>query len=125
MLTPSRWVAFLVALGLVLAACGGSGDAASDGGDGANAGDAPSTITLEVVDGALVGGARTESASLGDEITIELVGNSDDSVHVHGYDLYIEPVDGAGSLSFEALIPGIFELELEEAGTSLIRLKVS
>ena len=45
-------------------------------------------------------------------------------MHVHGYDLYIEPEDPA-TLEFDALIPGRFEVELEQSGQLLIELTVS
>ena len=51
-------------------------------------------------------------------------GNTDEQVHVHGYDLYIEP-EGPAALEFDALIPGRFEVELEQSGQLLIELTVS
>ena len=45
-------------------------------------------------------------------------------MHVHGYDLYIEP-EGPTTLEFDALIPGRFEVELEQSGQLLIELTVS
>ena len=44
-------------------------------------------------------------------------GNTDEQVHVHGYDLYIEP-EGPGVLEFDALIPGRFEVELSSPVSS-------
>ena len=44
---------------------------------------------------------------------------------MHGYDLYVELVDGVGTTSFDALIPGTFEIELEESGRLLVRMTVS
>jgi len=51
-------------------------------------------------------------------------GSTDEQVHVHGYDLYIEP-EGPGVLEFDALIPGRFEVELEQSGQLLIELTIS
>ena len=82
-------------------------------------------IDLVIIDGKLDGGARREPVGLGDTVTIRVSGNSDDEVHVHGYDLLVDLVDGAGSLTFEASIPGIFEIELEGSHTLLVRLEVS
>ena len=82
-------------------------------------------IDLVIVDGKLDGGARREPVRLGDTVTIRVTGNSDDEVHVHGYDLFVHLVDGAGELTFEASIPGIFEIELEGPHTLLVRLEVS
>ena len=82
-------------------------------------------IELEIIDGKLEGGARREAVNLGDETTLRVIGNSRGEVHVHGYDLHLHLEEGAGELVFEASIPGVFEVELEESHTLLIRLEVS
>lgn len=58
-------------------------------------------------------------------MTVRVSGDSDDHVHIHGYDLFLHLEDGAGELAFTADIPGVFEIELEEAGILLVRLEVS
>ena len=83
-----------------------------------------SVVELVVVGGDLIGGSRQESVSLGEEVTVRVTGTSTDRVHVHGYDLFVDLVDGAGDLTFMAVIPGIFEIELEDSGTLLVRLEV-
>lgn len=82
-------------------------------------------IELEVTDGRLEGGARREAAPLGEEVTVRVSGNSADHVHIHGYDLFLHLEDGEGELAFTADIPGVFEIELEEAGIVLVQLEVS
>ncbi len=82
-------------------------------------------IELEIIDGKLEGGARREAVNLGDEVTLRVIGNSRGDVHVHGYDLHLHLEEGAGELAFEASIPGVFEVEMEESHTLLIRLEVS
>ena len=48
-----------------------------------------------------------------------------EEVHVHGYDIKKElAANETANVSFEATIPGIFEIELEHSGTPLGRLKV-
>lgn len=89
---------------------------------------APPSVTiidLEVTDGRLEGGARREAAPLGEEVTVRVSGNSADHVHIHGYDLFLHLADGEGELTFAADIPGVFEIELEEAGIVLVQLEVS
>lgn len=86
---------------------------------------AGTVIDLEVTDGQIAGGARREAALLGEEVTIRVSGDSADHVHVHGYDLFLHLTEGAGELVFTADIPGVFEIELEEAGITLIQLEVS
>ncbi len=82
-------------------------------------------VSLNVVGDGLEGGARRESAKLGDSVQIVVTGDSTDQVHVHGYDRYVELTDGEGELIFDALIPGVFEIELEEAGVLLVQFEVS
>ena len=82
-------------------------------------------IELVVTDGELEGGARRERARLGEEVTVRVSGDSSDHVHIHGYDLFLHLEDGAGELAFTADIPGVFEIESEEAGILLVRLEVS
>ncbi|MEO0493010.1 MAG: hypothetical protein AAF081_06310 [Actinomycetota bacterium] len=113
-----RLFVVLVAVVTFSVACGGDA-----GGDGAVP--AEDEIILEFdADGDLVGGARRESVDLGAKVTMIVEGGTDEQVHVHGYDLYIQP-DGPASLEFDALIPGRFEVELEQSGQLLIELTVS
>ena len=117
-------VALLVAVALSVGGCGddgGAADPAPASGDAA----ADVVIALDVVDGDLVGGSRQVAVALGDSVEVVVTGNSDDQVHVHGYDLYVDLVDGVGSTTFDALIPGTFEIELEGSSRLLVRLTVS
>ena len=82
-------------------------------------------IDLVIVDGVLEGGARRESVAVGDTVTLRVRGDSTDEIHVHGYDLYLTLVDGPAELTFEASIPGVFEIELEGPHTLLVRLEVN
>lgn len=82
-------------------------------------------IELVIIDGDLDGGARRESVQLGETVTLGVSGNSDGEIHVHGYDLFVHLVNGAGELVFEASIPGVFEIELEGSHTLLVRMEVS
>ena len=103
------------ALVALLASCSGDGGAVSS----------EDEIILEFGDeGGLVGGVRRESVDLGAKVTMIVEGSTGEQVHVHGYDLYIEP-EGPGVLEFDALIPGRFEVELEQSGQLLIELTVS
>jgi len=110
----------LVASALVASACGRD-DGTDPGSEGAVTG---AEIVLEIEDGQLVGGVRREEVLLGEAVTVRVEGELDEQVHVHGYDLYIEP-DGSRTLEFNALIPGRFEIELEQSGQLLIEITVS
>ncbi|MDE0138813.1 MAG: hypothetical protein OXM57_10685 [bacterium] len=82
-------------------------------------------IDLTITDGSVEGGVRREAARVGQWVTLRVSGNTSDEVHIHGYDLYIELVEGQGRLTFEASIPGVFEVELERTHTLVLQLEVS
>jgi hypothetical protein len=62
---------------------------------------------------------------LGEEVTITVTSTFADEVHVHSYDLFapLEP-DVPGRITFVADVPGVFEVELENAGVPLFELVV-
>jgi hypothetical protein len=62
---------------------------------------------------------------LGGEVTITVTSTFADEVHVHSYDLFapLEP-DVPGRITFVADVPGVFEVELENAGVPLFELVV-
>lgn len=103
----------------LLAGCGDD----EGGRDGGGADDG--SIVLEFEDGELVGGSRQEDVGLGDTVRMSVVGDVDDEIHVHGYDLYLRPPEGESELEFDAIIPGTFEVELEGSGRLLLRMTVS
>ncbi len=82
-------------------------------------------IDLTITDGSVEGGVRRVAARVGQWVTLRVSGNASDEVHIHGYDLYIELIEGQGRLTFEASIPGVFEVELERAHTLVLQLEVS
>ena len=63
--------------------------------------------------------------SLGDQVTITVTSDVADEIHLHGYDLSAPVAPGGpGTLTFQATIPGVFEVELEQLGTLLFTLQV-
>ena len=61
----------------------------------------------------------------GEHVTLVLTSDVADEVHVHGYDLEAELSPGQPTeIAFDATIPGVFEVELHEAGTQLLSLQV-
>jgi hypothetical protein len=78
------------------------------------------TVTDEGVDG-----EERYEAPLGAEVTITVTSTFADEVHVHGYNLFttLEP-DVPGRITFVADVPGIFEVELEDAVVPLFELVV-
>jgi FtsP/CotA-like multicopper oxidase with cupredoxin domain len=61
----------------------------------------------------------------GDTVRFRVRADVADEVHVHGYDLMkdVEPGETI-TFSFPAKIPGIFEIELEDAGEQIAQLRV-
>ena len=61
----------------------------------------------------------------GEHVTLVITSDVADEVHVHGYDLEAELTPGQPTeIAFDATIPGVFEVELHEAGTLLLSLQV-
>lgn len=88
------------------------------------------TSTLDpvgiVVEGGDVIGPSQITVAQGDRLAIEIEADVEDEVHVHTYDLFAEVSPGEKArLEFRATIPGIFEIELEDAGLLLTSLKVT
>jgi hypothetical protein len=82
-------------------------------------------VEVEVEEGRVEGPARITVAQ-GDRVAIEVEADTTDHVHVHGYDLLFDTSPGEKVLiRFRADIPGIFEIELEEAGLLLTQLEVT
>ncbi len=79
---------------------------------------------ISVSSGSVTGGGRLEVA-LGDQVTIRVRSDVADEAHLHGYDIHADVgPDVVGEISFEATVPGIFEIELENGGLMLGELVV-
>ena len=126
----------LVALVLVLSACGGSGttDTTSPAGDSSvpvtadPAAGKLAPVTINVTVGTDSGADRRESVALGAPVTVNLVNpGGDDEFHLHGYDLSTgeTPKGVTSSISFTAEKAGEFELESHVSGEVLVVLVVS
>jgi len=83
-----------------------------------------------VVEATISGGAvQTDServeVELGKTVRLVVLSDANDELHVHGYELK-RPITAGKELTLEfvADIPGVFEVELEEAGLPLFELRV-
>lgn len=82
-------------------------------------------IELTVHDGEVSGADTRTSVPLGSEVTISVTSDVDDVIHLHGYDVHQDVTAGSTTaLTFTADIPGVFEVELEDAGLRLIEVEV-
>ena len=134
--------ALLVVLLLVAAACGGDEDppTVEDGVQDRPATSVPNSssttttpppegghrVEVTVTGGEPDGGVRTAEIELGEEVVLVVTADVADEIHVHGYDLTLDLVPGeAATLAFEADKPGVWEVELHEAGNVILELQVS
>jgi len=89
-------------------------------------GPAGQRIEVSVTGGEVSGDTGRVSIGSGDRVTLVVSSDTADEVHVHGYDLDGEVRPGTpAELTFDATVPGVFEVELHEAGTVLLTLQVS
>ena len=122
-----RSVVLVLAVALGATACAGEVEAEAEAEAEASdaVGDSGGRVfVLSIEGGELVGGVRREEASIGEKITINAFGDGAEQIHIHGYDLYLGLENGEGSIVFDALIPGRFEIEFEESGRLIIELTV-
>jgi hypothetical protein len=85
----------------------------------------PPTARFEVARGKVVAGPRTVEVKVGSRVIIEVVTDTADELHVHGYDKELELRAGRpGRLEFTADVAGVFEVELH-SDVRLCNLRVS
>lgn len=83
-------------------------------------------ITVSVAGGEVEGGARREHIKLGETVSITVTSDRADMLHVHGYDMTVNvTADTAGTVTFVADIPGVFEVELERSGLKVLEIEAS
>ena len=82
-------------------------------------------LAVQVAGGKVTGDTGRVPVPVGDHVTLTITSDVADEVHVHGYDLTTALTPGTpAELTFDATIPGVFEVELHEAGTVLLSLQV-
>ena len=83
-------------------------------------------IEVAVAGGRVSGDTGRVPVAVGTQVTLVITCDVADEVHVHGYDLTADLAPGTpAEISFAATIPGVFEVELHQAGTALLGLQVS
>ncbi|WP_241037469.1 hypothetical protein [Blastococcus litoris] len=142
---PSRFPAALLCLGVTLAVagCAGTDEPASAGSASSSSSSAPAStsssssaapettastgqrIEVTVTGGQVSGDTGRVPVPAGEHVTLVVTSDVADELHVHGYDLEAEVPPGTpATVEFDATIPGVFEVELHEAGTVLLSLQV-
>lgn len=138
-----RVIAGLFVLGWVVGGCGGD-----DGGEAASttaavtttstttatstsaaaattAGFAGKLIQVRVAGGKVETAERRVTVSRGDRVRVQVSSDVADEVHVHGFDLSKQVGPGApATVEFTANLPGVWEVELENAKRKLFDLAV-
>ncbi len=80
---------------------------------------------IGVAGGEVTGGGR-QKVTLGDTVTLRVTSDVADHIHLHGYDVMVDIAAGeTAELTFDATIPGVFEVELEDSRTPLVDLEIS
>ena len=83
-------------------------------------------IAVTVSGGQVTGDTGRVPVAAGERVTLVVTSDVADELHLHGYDLRTALTPGTpAELSFEATVPGVFEVELHDAGTVLLTLQVS
>jgi len=119
------------ALALSLASCAGKApdtaaatSSTAAGATSSSSSAAGQTIQVSYAGGTITGGGRVPVKE-GTSVTLEVTSDVADEVHVHGYDLMQDVTpDAPAMVTFDATIPGVFEVELEELGSQLLTLQV-
>jgi FtsP/CotA-like multicopper oxidase with cupredoxin domain len=77
-------------------------------------------VEIKVHHGRLVAGPAVIKLKQGDQVTLRVTSDSNDELHLHGYDMYLNLIAGQpAQLSFTAAHSGRFEYELHHAHTDL------
>jgi hypothetical protein len=134
-MTAHRGRRSVLTAGLLLTLAGCAGTAPSDSRAAATAAEvAPSSapespagqhLRVQLTGGQASGDTGRVRVAVGTPVTLSITSDAADEVHVHGYDLEATLTPGTpAEISFDAGIPGVFEVELHEAGTVLLSLQV-
>jgi hypothetical protein len=82
------------------------------------------TIEVSYANGAVSPRGYTAKVKLGAKIHLVVHSDVSDEVHVHTYDKKADVTGGVATIDFTADIPGLFEIELESHGYTLLQLQV-
>lgn len=83
-------------------------------------------FSINVINNKVEGGPQTAEVKLGEQVRIEVTSDSNDEVHVHGYDLTGAIEAGVTTrIDLVANQAGQWEIELHDGKTLLATLKVS
>jgi hypothetical protein len=82
-------------------------------------------IVVTIAGGEVTVDPAEPEVAIGDDVEVRITSDVTDSIHIHGYDALGALEPGVETIvRFTADIPGIFEVELESAGTHVFDLAV-
>jgi hypothetical protein len=85
----------------------------------------PEVLTINVVGEKPVGGVAKLKVTKGDRIHFIVESDSEQEVHLHGYDIAKDVAPGApAEFDVKATIDGVFEAELEGPAVQILKLTV-
>jgi hypothetical protein len=108
-------------------AAGASSPEAAEASAGSTTASTPAgrRIEVTVAAGEVSGDTGRIPVPAGEQVTLVVTADVADEIHLHGYDLTTALSPGTpAELVFDATVPGVFEVELHEAGTVLLTLQV-
>lgn len=86
----------------------------------------PQVPVVELVNGEPKGGPTDLEFEKGDEVRFDAESDTEQELHIHGYDIYEDIVPGKTTkVSFPAEIDGIFEIESHSTGVIVAELTVT
>lgn len=93
---------------------------------GTTTAETPSAVRIRIqARGDGTGSIRRVTIKRGQRVTLIVSADVPDEVHVHGYDLMADVAPGSPArISFEASVPGRFEVELESRALQIAELRV-
>ena len=122
----ARWWLVAPVLAVALAACGGGGEENQSAAITAAGAAGAQTVQVTVAGTDVQTAERRVKVPLDGKVRLEVTADRTDEVHLHGYDRKVDIEPGKPAvLEFTADVPGVFEVELEEAGGKLVELQVS
>lgn len=148
----SRWSTFLLVLALLTAACSEAADTSTSSTTSSETTTSQAPVTtspaitetttttqattttvgpaVTLIEIVVTGGTvdRVERFDLPLDGAVRLVVTADvsDEIHLHGYDLHADVAPGRDAVvEFDATIPGVFEIEMEDSGVLIGELQVA
>jgi len=112
-------------LAFAVSACGGGGSGSSSTTTTETTKPSVTTVPIVVSNGKVDGGLKTTTVKKGDNVVLVVTSDVADEVHLHGYDKSVDvTTKKPARLAFVALVPGRFEVELENRGVQIAGLEV-